>query len=63
MSFTRTLDPAKQKKHSPSDENINWDTEQVLTDLNQVTPGTRINWSEFAQNHGINAKSGGQIVK
>ena len=35
----------------------------MLTDLRQVTPGTRINWSEFARNQGINAKNGGQVVK
>ena len=41
----------------------NWNTEQVLVDLRQMQPGVRINWSEFARNHGINAKNGGQIVR
>ena len=41
----------------------NLNTEQVLIDLRQMQPGVRINWSEFAWNHGINAKNGGQIVK
>ena len=48
MSFDKEPGPSqpkKRKSHSPNDENINWNTEQVLIDLRQMQPGVRINWS------------------
>ena len=68
MSFDTPGDigPSKQKKeksHSPSDKNITWDTQSVLTDLASHPEGVSINWSKFAREHDVPGRNAGQVVK
>ena len=68
MSFETPGDigPSKQKKeksHSPSEENITWDTQSVLTDLASFPVGIPINWSKFAREHDVPGRNAGQVVK
>ena len=57
--------PAKKKKsHSPTFDNVSWDTATVLDDLKKAeTLGQKITWSSFAREHGVCEKNGGQIIK
>ena len=66
MSFDNdTSQPTskKQKHHSPSDENRNWNSDAVLEDLRQWPQDVQINWSSFARSHRVPGKNGGQTVK
>ena len=53
----------KEKSHSPSDKNITWDTQFVLTDLASHPEGVSINWSKFAREHDVPGRNAGQVVK
>ena len=55
--------PTSERKHSPKFENVTWDKEQVLADLRQWPVGNTINWSEFARQHSIPGRNGGQVAK
>jgi hypothetical protein len=63
QSFEKPPAPKKLRTHSPSINNITMDKENVLNDLRDFPPATKINWSEFARTHGVNNKNGGQIIK
>ena len=55
--------PPKKKSHSPNWENVAWDTQSVLRDLQEWPEGRVINWSEFARLHQVPGKNAGQVVK
>ena len=55
--------PPKQKKHSPKFSTVTWDKNQLQNTLTKWPIGETIDWSKVAQEHGISAKNGGQIVK
>lgn len=55
--------PLKDRKHSPNFEKVTWDKERVLEDLTSWDKCARINWSEFARNHNVPGRNGGQAVK
>ena len=52
--------PIRQRKHLPNFDRVSWDKEKVQNDLQSEE---KMNWSQFAREHGILAKNGGQIVK
>jgi hypothetical protein len=53
----------QMRKHSPNFDNVTWDKEKVQTDLQSWPLEEKMNWAQFAREHGILAKNGGQIVK
>jgi len=55
--------PTKIKSHSPNWENVAWDTQSVLRDLQEWPEGRVINWSEFARLHQVPGKNAGQVMK
>ena len=55
--------PSKPRKHSPTFDNIKWDKESVLRDLQNWPRSEKINWTKFATEHGISGRNRGQIVK
>ena len=61
QSFQKPPAPKKLRTHSPSINNITMDKKNVLNDLRDFPPATKINWSEFARSHGVKNKNGGQI--
>lgn len=63
QSFETPVEPKKKKSHSPSMENIAWDTQKALDDLRMWPQDQLINWSKFAREHGIPGKNGGQVIK
>ena len=52
------------KSHSPNFDNVTWDKDKVLHDLQllQVAPPP-LNWQQFATEHGIPGKNAGQVAK
>ena len=63
QSFVKPSSPKRLKSHSPSDENVTWNEDQVLQDLTNFPQDTKINWSKFAREHGVSNRNGGQIIK
>ena len=60
--------PAKRSKptksHSPNFDNITWDKEKLLQDLQQLPPAPPpLNWQKFAREHGITGGNAGQVAK
>ena len=52
------------KSHSPNFDNITWDEEKLLHDLQQLPPAPpSLNWQEFAREHGITGGNAGQVAK
>ena len=51
QSFEKPSAPKKPRTHSPSIENITMDNENVLYDLRNFPPTTKINWSEWGLKH------------
>ena len=55
---------AKTKSHSPNFDTVMWDKDKVLPDLQQHLPAPpSINWQQFAREHGVPGRNGGQVVK
>ena len=42
---------------------MTWDKEKAITDLREWPNGSVINWSDFARQHGIPGRNGGQVAK
>lgn len=55
--------PHKDRKHSPSFENVTWKKDEVLAALKDWPQDEKINWSKFAREHNIPSKNGGQTAK
>ena len=55
--------PPKKTSHSPNWENVAWDTQSVLRDLQEWPEGRVTNWSEFARLHQVPGKNARQVVK
>ena len=55
--------PKRRKKHSPSFENVSWDTEKLESTLRNWPTGTPINWSAVAREHDIKGGNAGQVAK
>ena len=55
--------PPPPKPHSPSFENVQWDTDQLESTLRNWPTGTPINWSAIARDHNIPGGNGGQVAK
>ena len=53
----------KLKSHSPNFGNVDWDTQQVLSDLRTWPEGVAINWTRFVRSHTITGGNAGQVVK
>ena len=51
------------KKHSPDFTNVTWNKEKLRCTLEKWPETETIIWSRVAQEHGITARNGGQIVK
>ena len=50
-------------KHSPNFDTVCSDKDNVQQDLEACPEAEKINWSNFAREHKINAKNEGQIVQ
>ena len=61
QSFVKPSSLKRLKSHSPSDENVTWNADQV--DLTNFPQDTKINWSKIAREHGVSNRNGGQIIK
>ena len=55
--------PPPPKRHSPSFENVQWDTDQLESTLHNRPTGSPINWSAIARDHNIPGGNGGQVAK
>jgi hypothetical protein len=59
--------PAKRsrsKSHSPNFNNVTWDKEKILSDLQSLPSAPpAINWQMFAREHGIIGSNAGQVAK
>ena len=60
--------PAKQpksvKSHSPDFDNVIWDKDKLLQDLQSQPPAPPpLNWQQFAREHGIHGNNAGQVAK
>ena len=53
----------KERKHSPSFDNVTWDKEKVLQALQNWPTNETINWTKFAGDCGIPGRNRGQIAK
>ena len=53
----------KFKSHSPNFGDVDWDTQQVLSDLRAWPEGVAINWTHFVRSHTITGGNAGQVVK
>lgn len=62
-SKSNNVSSKRQKTHSPSFENVEWDTNAVLADLRGWPEGKKIVWSKFAAEHNVPGRNGGQVVK
>lgn len=60
---TDTQPPAKKKSHSPDFSKVSWDIEKLKETLKNWPPGTTINWSAVAREHGIQGRNAGQVAK
>ena len=60
---SNSISSKKQKTHSPSFENVEWDTNAVLADLRGWPEGKKIVWSKFAAEQNVAGRNGGQVVK
>ena len=55
---------SKHKKlHSPSQDNIAWDTAAVMNELTNWNSGKKIDWSELARKYGVPGKERGSSNK
>ena len=55
--------PKKPKSHVPLLENINWNPDKVLSDLQSLPQGEIVNRCGLARKHGLTCKNSGQVVK
>ena len=56
--------PKTTKSHSPDFNNVTWDKEKVLNDLQSLPSAPLpLNWQQFAREHGITGVNADQIVK
>ena len=63
LSYEKPETPQKTKSHSPNEQNMSWDIEEALTELENFPPDKKINWSEMATKHNIPGKNSGQVLK
>lgn len=53
----------KKKSHSPNFSNVSWDTDRLLSTLQNWPRGATINWTMVAKDHGISGGNAGQVAK
>ena len=60
QSFVKPPAPKKKRSHGVPPKQMR---PEILKDLSNFPADKKINWSEFAQEHGLNDRNGGQKVK
>ena len=55
--------PKRKKTHSPNFETVQWDTEKLLSTLQNWPANTPIDWSKVGRDHGIKGGNAGQVAK
>lgn len=63
LSYETPTPPQKPKSHSPSEQNMTWDVEGAMSDLENFPAHEKINWSAMARQYNIPSKNAGQVLK
>ena len=63
LSFEKPAEPLKPKSHSPREQNMSWNLEEAMTELENFPPDQRVNWSGVARKYNIPGKNAGQVLK
>ena len=68
ISFEVDHKPKTPRSHIPNLDNVNWDKEEVLAELESISENTApnrspVNWSDLARRHHVPCANGGQTVK
>ena len=63
LSFQKPSIPQPLKSHSPREENMSWDVNNAMSELQNFPLNTKINWSAMARKYNIPHTNAGQILK
>ena len=63
LSYEKPNVPPKSKSHSPNEQNMTWDIQNAVSELESFPSTTKVNWSEMARKYNIPGKNAGQVLK
>jgi len=63
ICFETCATPKRSKCHTPKLDDVSWNKEELLKELQTWPTNTLINWSEIARKHKIPGRNGGQVAK
>ena len=63
LSYERPTTPQRRKSHSPNENNMAWDINAAILELQNFPPNEKINWSQMARKYKIPHKNAGQVLK
>ena len=63
ICFETSTTPKRNKCHTPKLDDVSWNKEELLRELQTWPTNTLINWSEIARKHQIPGRNRGQIAK
>ena len=63
FSYEKPTTSQRPKSHSPNEQNVGWDADGAMKELESFPPTQKINWSAMARRYNIPGKNAGQVLK
>ena len=63
LSYENPTTSQRPKSHSPNEQNMGWDADGAMKELESFPPTQKIDWSAMARRYNIPGKNAGQVLK